>query len=357
MLEAIDQASESVLLEVYIFAAGALGERFRDALVRARARGAKVCVLIDALGSYALPGVFWDPLRRGGGEVRVFNPLALNRLGIRNHRKLLVCDRRVAFIGGFNVAPEYEGDGVTRGWCDLGLKLEGGLVGELAVSFEEMFLRADFRHKRFIRLRKPVGRRRVEALTEQLLLTGPGRGRGPVKRAWNEDLCRAGSVRIIVPYFLPTWRLRRQLLRVAQRGGRVQLILPGKSDVLLSQLATRSLYRRLLRAGVEIFEYQPQILHAKLYIIGQAVYVGSANFDQRSLKINYELMIRIRDAHMAAQAEAVFARHLAQCKRITLEDWNKGRSLWRRIKQRWAYFVLVRIDPYLAHRQWQALPD
>jgi cardiolipin synthase len=137
----------------------------------------------------------------------------------------------------------------------------------------------------------------------------------------------------------------------------VQLILPGKSDVLVSHLAGQSLYRRFLKAGVQISEYQPQVLHAKLIIADDAVYVGSANLDPRSLDINYELMIRFDRKEMADQARAIFAGNLAHCRQITREEWRRSRTLWRRLKQRWAYWLLVRIDPYLARRQWQALPD
>jgi len=357
MLAAIDAAQEAVCLETYIYAADLVGERFREALVRARQRGARVRVLVDAFGSLGLASAFWQPLRAAGGEVRQFNPLALDRLGMRNHRKLLVCDHRVAFVGGFNLASEYDGDGVTRGWLDLGLKVGGQLPGQLAVTFDQMFARADFQHKRFIRLRKSTASKVVLSPQEQLLLTGPGRGHSPIKRALHRDLTRATNVQIMVAYFLPTWRLRRDLTRIARRAGTVQLILPGKSDVAVSQLAGRSLYGRFLKAGVQIHEYQPQILHAKLIIADDVVYVGSANLDPRSLDINYELMIRFENRDMAAQARAIFARSLAQCRQITREEWRKTRTLWRRLKERWAYWLLVRIDPYLARRQWQDLPD
>src|SRR4051812_40053913 len=102
MLAAIDAAQKTVCFETYTFTSSPLGERFREALVRAVQRGAKVRVLIDALGSLRLPDAFWDPLRAVGGEMRLFNPIALNRMAIRNHRKLLVCDDQVAFVGGFN---------------------------------------------------------------------------------------------------------------------------------------------------------------------------------------------------------------------------------------------------------------
>ena len=357
MLEAIDAAKTSVCLEIYIFSPGALGVRFRDGLLRAVGRQARVKVLIDALGSFGLSTEFWKPLLQAGGEVRWFNPLSLNRLGFRDHRKLLVCDGTVAFVGGFNIAPEYEGDGVTCGWCDIGLRIEGPLVGQLAASFDDMFARAGFQHKRFARLMKSPLKKTVSVPHEQLLLSGPGRGHNPIKRALKRDLEHATSVRIMVAYFLPSWQLRHQLARVVRRGGRVELILAAKSDVLVSRLAAQSLYRRLLGAGIQINEYQPQVLHAKLIIIDETVYVGSANLDPRSLNINYELMIRFVSRETAEQAQKIFQRCLAHCLPVTPEQWTKARSLWRRFKEYWAYFLLVRIDPYIARRQWRALPD
>jgi len=161
----------------------------------------------------------------------------------------------------------------------------------------------------------------------------------------------------MVAYFLPTWRLRRQLGRIAREGGRVQLILAGKSDVSVSQLAAESLYRRLLKAGIEIYEYQPQILHAKLLILDDIVYVGSSNLDPRSLHINYELMIRFRTPEFAAQAREVFQTNLSHCQAVTLDTWSRSHSVWRRLKQYWAYLLLVRLDPYIARRQWRGLKD
>jgi len=358
MLSAIDVAQDSICLETYTYTADALGERFRSALIRARQRGVGVRVLIDALGSFGLSQSFWEPLRVVGGQVRQFNPLSLNRIGIRNHRKLLVCDERIAFVGGYNISQEYDGDGITCGWCDVGLKIEGALASELAASFDEMFGRADFRHKRFIRLRKSSANKMVLAPHEQLLLSGPGGlGQNPIKTALRQDLAKASDVQIAVAYFLPSWRFRRQLMRVVQSGGRVQLLLAGKSDVAVSQLAAQSLYRRFLKEGVEIHEYEPQILHAKLFIIDDIVYVGSANLDQRSLNINYELMIRFENKEIAKEARGVFGTYLTHSRTIDLEYWRRERTIWRRIKQHWAYFLLVRIDPYVAQIQWRSLPD
>ncbi|MEY2428567.1 MAG: cardiolipin synthase [Verrucomicrobiota bacterium] len=357
MLSAIETARESICLETYIYSADKLGEKFREALIRACKRGVVVRLIYDALGSFGLPGAFFEPLRAAGGAVRQFNPISLNRLGIRDHRKLMVCDRQVAFVGGFNIAAEYDGDGVTCGWCDLGMKIEGPITAQLVQAFDEMFERAAFQYKRFMLLRKFNAKKAVSAPHEQLLLSGPGRGRNPIKQALKNDFARAHNVQIVVAYFLPTWSIRRQLVQVVRHGGSVQLILAGKSDVALSQLAGQSLYRRLLKTGIQIYEYQPQILHAKLIIIDDVVYVGSANLDQRSLNINYELMIRFENPEMVARAREIFSGTLNHCQAITSESWRKSRSIWQRLKQHWARFVLVRIDPYIAHRQWKDLPD
>jgi cardiolipin synthase len=357
LLAAINSAKKSICLEIYTFTSGDLGKSFLDALIHAAKRGVQVRLLVDAVGSITLSNNFWTPLHEAGGKVRVFNPLTLKRFWIRNHRKLLVCDDEVAFVGGFNIAPEYEGDGVKSGWCDVGLKIQGPLVKGLAQSFEEMFARAHFRHKRFSRFHKSGAKKSVSVPQEELLFSGPGRGRSPIKRALHRDLSRAKNVRIMVAYFLPTWQIRRDLVGVIRRGGKVQLILPGKSDVPLSQLAAQSFYRRFLKSNIEIHEYQPQILHAKMFIMDDVVYIGSCNLDARSLNINYELLVRIQSETVWQDANKIFDGNLKHCRQITLHDWKKKRTFWRRLKRRWAYFLLNRLDPYFARKQWRALPD
>jgi cardiolipin synthase len=357
MLAAIASVRERIRFESYIFAADGLGEQFRDALAEAARRGVKVNVLLDAFGSQSVPTNFWAPLAAAGGEARYFNPVLLKRFGFRDHRKLLVCDDHTAFVGGFNISSVYQGDGVNSGWRDLGLRLEGHFAAALDAAFDEMFARAEVQHKPFTRLRRSSSRKAVRLPEGRLLLTGPGRGRNPFERELHQDFARARHVRIIAAYFLPSWRIRRELARVVRRGGRVQLILAGKSDVYLSQLAARSLYRRLLRAGVEIHEYQPQILHAKLIIVDHAVYVGSSNLDTRSLRINYELMFRFTNRELVAGARGIFEECLTRSESIDYKAWCRSRTWWRRLRYRWAYFLLARVDPYLARWQHKNAPD
>lgn len=359
MLEAIQAARASIRLETYIYAAGGPGRKFLGALLEAAQRGVRVRVLVDAFGSWTLSSQFFAPLQAAGGEVRFFNPLHLWRFGVRDHRKLLVCDEDTAFIGGFNIASEYDGDGVTHGWCDLGGRVEiPALVRALGESFDELFALADFHRKPLMRLSAFKRRRTRQSPlqpAEELLLSHPGRGASPFQFALHRDLAKARDIRIITAYFLPTRHIRRSLMRAARRGGRVQLILAGRSDVFISQLAARSLYHRLLKAGIEIYEYQPQILHAKLIITDGVTYTGSSNLDIRSLNLNYELMLRFEDAVITAGAQEIFARTLKHSRRIDAATWFKALSWWQRLQHRWAHFLVARVDPLIALQQFRAV--
>ena len=351
MLAAIAAATESVRLETYIYADDPLGRLFADALLAAVKRGVKVCVLVDAFGSWALPENYFDALVAAGASVRRFNRLTLWRFAVRDHRKLLVCDHRVAFLGGFNISEEYDGDGVACGWCDVGARIENpALVAGLAGSFDKLFSFADSRARPFERL---VCRRHNVFQCESESARSPRLGRGSFSKWLRRDLARARDVRIISAYFLPTYRLRRALMRVARQGGRVQLILAGRTDVYLSQLAARNFYPRLLQAGVEIYEYQPQILHAKLVCAGPITYLGSANMDIRSLRLNYELIVRFDDKSIAAGATEIFEQILQHSRRIEPMAWKKAQTLWQRWKCRWANFLLARVDPFVSLRQFR----
>ncbi len=348
MLAAIDSARRSVRLEMYTYSSNPPGDQFRAALIRAVRRGVHSQILLDAVGSFGLSSSFWKPFTEAGGKFRWFNPLKIGRIAYRDHRKLLVCDEETAFVGGFNIAPEYVGDGVTTGWRDLGVEIRGPLAAELAETFDASFALTGFEHKALQRFRKTTARATVSAESWRLLLSGPGRGYHFLRRTLATDLANAHTVQIICAYFLPTWRLRRELGRVTRRGGRVQLVLAGKTDVRISQLASHRLYRSFLKQGVEIHEYQPQVLHAKLILVDEQVYVGSLNLDARSLNINYELLVRITDAAVVQGGREIFQEALTHCRPVELASWRRSRTFWTRLMEQWAYFVLARLDPWWA---------
>jgi cardiolipin synthase len=183
----------------------------------------------------------------------------------------------------------------------------------------------------------------------EALFIKPGFGRNPLREALRQDLVSAKDVAITSAYFLPSHKLRQHLAQAVARGARVRVLLAGKSDVPLMQLASRSLYRRLVNRGIEIWEYQPQVLHAKLIVVDDIVFVGSSNLDPRSLRINFEVMLRIQDTTLAATARQQFEADLAQrAIPITRDGIQHGRSWWQRLKQRFAYWLFARLDAELA---------
>ena len=358
MLEAIAQARESIDLEIYIFADDRIGRQFLQALIRSAEAGVRVRVQADAYGSLTLPQAFFDPLIPAGAEVHFFNPLRFNRFGVRDHRKLLVCDRQIAFIGGANLSESYHGDGIHQGWFDLMLKIQNAdLAARLAEEFERVFMLTQLELRRLRKLRafRRIQRRPPEAA--RVLSVRPGRGIGNFQRFLQHALRRARSVDLITPYFLPGRRLRKLLRLVVRRGGRVRLILPAHCDVPIAQAAGRIYYPRLLRAGVEIYEYQPQILHAKLCLVDQKVFAGSSNLDIRSFKLNYELMLRFSDRTTMNGAREIFSAALEQSRRIELKTFRHSQNFWARWKNRWSHFLIARIDPFVALRQMDALPE
>ncbi len=357
ILDEINAARETVRLETYIFAAGKPGDSVRSALIAAVRRGIKVRVLIDAFGSYELPVHYWNEYIEAGGEFRMFNPLSLHRITIRDHRKLLICDSITAFTGGFNITADEAGDGITKGWRDLGIRITGPLAGEMAASFDQMFEMAEFRHSRLPRLHLYglFTRKRKEWPRAALLTSQPRRTSSPIRNALLSDLKKARRIRIISGYFLPTWRLKNVLKRSARRGVDVRIITAGKSDVTLARYAARALYDRMLHAGIRVYEYNAQVLHTKLIISDDIVYVGSANLDTRSLNINYELLVRINDSTLADEAIRIFESYLPHCQAIEHDAWEKARGFCEKTAERLSHFFLARIDIYFARRQLSKL--
>ncbi|HRI12103.1 MAG TPA: phosphatidylserine/phosphatidylglycerophosphate/cardiolipin synthase family protein [Verrucomicrobiota bacterium] len=353
LLRALTGAKRSIRLEVYIFANDRIGRAVRDALTLATLQGVEVKVLLDALGSNETRGEFWTEFIRVGGQLRWFNPLELRRLPVRDHRKLLVVDERAGGTGGFNVAEEYSGDGVSHGWADLGIVLYGPAVGALAAEFDRMWAAAaDTPNLRTLLKRNFRTTRRIVAPDIQLLATGPGRTAGAFQLALREDLAQANDILMIVAYFLPTRGMRTLLRQAAARGVRVRVVVPGKSDVEFSRRAARHLYGRLLRHGIQLFEYQPQVLHAKLFLTQAAAYVGSSNLDVRSLYINHELMLRLTDPDIVQRGWHLGEELCSRSARIDPDTWPSARSWFERLRDQWSWWVLSKADPFVT--RWLA---
>ncbi|MBI5070242.1 MAG: cardiolipin synthase B [Deltaproteobacteria bacterium] len=313
MLAAIEGARREVRLEVYAFALDAAGERFAAALGAAARRGVQVDLVVDGLGS-ALDGRSLQTLLEPAGvRVRIFNPLRAVFLGHfrRNHRKLLLVDDEVAYLGGVNVGDEYEGGGeVEPGWADLAVELRGPICAWLGRRLRRQQVRP---------LAGPV----------RLWLSGIGGGR-PLRRRYLKAIGSARrSVSIAHAYFLPDRRMVRTITAAARRGVAVTLLLPGRSDVPFARSASMRLYRRLLAAGVRIHEWEGSVLHAKAAVVdGERMLIGSFNLDPLSLA-NLETLLEVHDQAAAGQAERWIARHVASARPVEA-DAVMNRSLLRR---------------------------
>jgi len=354
LLREIDAARFSVSLETYTLAADSMGLPLLESLERAAKRGLSVRVLLDAFGCMFLPDSALAPLRAAGGEARYFNPVHFQRPSFRNHRKLLVVDQSVAYVGGFNYSQEYLGDGVESGWRDSGVRLVGSIVPALAESFEFHFKVAAERSRLFSRFRMSRNVSIRKAFETSIFTNTPGLGRHNIHLTLLRELRRPGPVDIVTPYFLPPARTLRMIERRARSGDRVRLILPGQSDVALARDAARCYYARLLKSGVELYEYQPRVLHAKLYKFSDAVYVGSANLDKRSLVMNYELLVRLETPAIGAEVARYIEQTRAGSRQVTSESLRQSMDLLTRIRCGWAHFLLSTVDPLLMSFQLPA---
>lgn len=353
MFAAMDRAASSIALEMYIVADDTTGREFRTHLVEAAKRGVHVRVLVDSWGSWNLSDSFWDKLRAAGGRIRWFRPLAKGLLPFRNHRKLLLVDDHIAFIGGLNISDAYY-RGADNGipWRDNALELRGPQVAALRRSFRRMWSKANAPLRRLI-----FSYRRDREFTTPVnglvhfLESGPENPMRAVRRAYRQVVQNArGTIDLAMGYFYPHGSMLRALKRAVRRGVRVRLITPLQSDIPITRWAARGLYGRLLRAGVELWEYTPSMMHSKLAIADDTVIIGSANLDIRSGRINYELVAVVKDRELAAQARADFENDIRQSVGVGIEEWDH-RSVFQKIKERFSYCLLARFDIFVARRE------
>ncbi|WP_422247744.1 phospholipase D-like domain-containing protein [Sphingobium sp.] len=354
LLALIEGARVSLKLYYYIVAADDSATRVRDALIAARRRGVAVTLMIDGFGSADTPDSFFAPLVEAGAHFGRFGTRRSTRYLIRNHQKMAIADDATLLIGGFNVEDGYFGIPPEDCWRDLGLLIEGAEVRAMSNWFGHMWRWVSSERQGFRALRRLVRRWRPPrggdpASPFRWLIGGPTRRLSPWAKLVKHDLEQARRVDMIAAYFSPGRGMLTRIARAARRDG-ARIILPAKSDNFATVAAARLLYGPLLKRGVEILEYQPCKLHMKLLVIDDAVYIGSANFDMRSLFLNLELMLRIEDKGFAAQVRAFVTAEAAQSRAINLETYRAGRSLPTLIKQ-WISYLLVGVLDYTVTRR------
>ncbi len=366
MLQSIGQARRYVHMETYIFDDDAEGARFAEALIAARNRGAEVSLMVDAVGTIKTPDALFQRLRDADVQVAVFNPVnpAGGRAGWspnqRNHRKVLVVDGKVGFLGGINVSSVYEsspgsGSGSGSGkadapasadaksapWRDTHLRIEGPAVAQL-----EQVIRAGWESQSKEPL-KGAGARlapSVGATSVRILANQPDRSDGYAVYLTLMSAFESAqeTIHITMAYFVPDPAFIEVLSDAARRGVDVALVLPGFSDSSLVFHAGRSHYTDLLRAGVKIYERRDALLHAKTAVVdGVWSTVGSSNMDWRSFALNYEINAVVLGPEFASDMEALFQRDVADSVRITPEAWqargvdDRSMEFFSRMFERW----------------------
>jgi len=320
----------------------------RDALVRAARRGVDVSLLVDGFGATA-PEEFFAELVEAGGTFCSFQPHWSVRYLIRNHQKIAVADERVAMLGGFNVSDEYFAPPDHNGWHDLGFTVEGSLVGHVVDWYDRLQRWTLDPHAQFRTIRRMV--RSWEGGTDpvRLLIGGPTRWLSSWAACVARDMIRAERLDLIMAYFSPPFTMLRRLRRIARKG-ETRLVMAGKSDNAATVGAARALYGWLLAARARVWEFQPCKLHTKLIVIDDAVYMGSANLDMRSLYINLEIMLRIEDAALAERMREFVAHHLPASLEITHDLHRRRRTLWNRIRWTLSWFLVSVVDYTVSRR-------
>jgi len=312
----IDAAQHSIYLETYIFEADETGRMVADALIRAAKRDVMVRVLLDGFGSAELPKLWLKELDEANVQVlwfrREISPFTLRRSRMRRlrrlHRKLVVVDGEVAFVGGINIVNDISSrDGFNVPRLDYAVRIKGMVAGEIHAAMRRLWgvvSRVNFRRRRKDIRRLVMEKPRlglVQAVT--LVLRDNFRHRHDIENAYLGAITHAQNEIIIAnAYFLPGRIFRLALVKAAQRGVRVVLLLQGKVEYKIQHYATHALYDRLLASGIEIYEYQPSYLHAKVAVVdGNWATVGSSNFDPFSLRLALEANITVQDAGFSGE--------------------------------------------------------
>jgi len=332
-LAAIAAAQRTIHIEAFIFHPSIAGDRFVAALAEAARNGVQVRVLVDAIGSFPTPDRYFDPIRANGGHVAWYQPIrwfTLKRFNNRTHRELVIVDGAIGYIGGAGIGAHWldPQDG-SRAWRDTMVRVTGSVVAGMQGAFLDNWLEAtgDILTDPQLYLPPSTEGRRNAVVVSSV----PSPARGSRARVLFQVLLASAtrSIDINTPYFLPDEGGRNELMRAARRGVRVRIVMPGKANNHpIARRASRTYYGELLDAGVEIFEYQPGMIHAKIFIVdGTWSVVGSTNFDNRSFELNDEVNLAANDPALATRLLEDFAMDLVQSVPITDAAW-RARS-WR----------------------------
>jgi len=328
--EDISKARHSINLQYYIFSDDELGQQIANLLIDKAREGVKVRVLYDHVGSFSVRTRFFTRMRKAGVEAhpffRVTFPQLANRINFRNHRKMVVIDDRIGYIGGMNIANRYvHGNPGEAPWRDTHVRVEGNVVTAMLYQFsvDWNFLKED---KHIVPLsRQPEPSPLTPRIPVQLITSGPNDPWAGIAMLFQKAILSARRwVYIQTPYFLPTESLLKALQTAALANVDVRVMIPGHSDSAMLRYASFSYVGECLDAGIKVYLYQPGMLHAKTIMVDEEmVSVGSTNFDFRSFEHNFEGNLVFYDAGLNEHFREIFFTDLRNCRKLTTASWRK----------------------------------
>jgi cardiolipin synthase len=348
IFDAVRTAEKFICLQFYIFKNDDTGVAFSKLLKQKSREGVKVYVLYDHFGSIGTPRTFWKDMAQAGIQIRASHPFRWTAPFYyvhRDHRKLIVVDSRKAFTGGLNIANEYSGFHLrrrSRGWRDTGVLVEGPIVRELFDTFKKSW--ATWGGGKIVF--KEGDEESQDAVLENGIPALPifvysMKGRKRMRNLLGYSIDQAQtSILLTTAYFIPSRMLIERFDTAVRRGVKVRLLVPGKSDIPVASYAGRAFFSKLLKAGIEIYTYLGEMLHAKTYLFDQCwSVIGSTNLDYQSLRYNDEGNIGILDVFFTSKMKEIFEEDLKNSVRIDEETWRK-RPLLEKIKEH--FFALFR---------------
>lgn len=349
LLDLIAGATRSLRLVYYIFEDDVSGRLVLAALLAARSRGVDVALLVDGFGSSDADEAFFAPLRDAEAAFCRYEPTKSRRYLIRNHQKFAIADETRALVGGFNVADDYFADVAGGGWRDLGLLVEGPAPARLAAYFDALHAWMQQTNARAKDLRVMLEAHSEQDGAVRWMLGGPTYFLSPWAVAARLDMACARRVSMVAAYFGPGRSFLRLIGGAAARGS-ARVVTAAKSDNNATIAAARHTYARLLRECVRVFEYQPTKLHTKLFVFDDVVYIGSANFDRRSIFINCEIMVRIKDRAFADRMEAYVSGECERSDEITPARYAERRTIGNVVRWTLSHLVVSVLDYNVSRR-------
>lgn len=328
MLDAIRGAKASITFETFVYWSGDVGKRFTQALADKAREGVHVHVMIDPVGSDRIDKDYIQYMKDAGVQVDLYNPVAwhsLKKINNRTHRKLLVIDGRVGFTGGVGIADEWAGDAQDEEhWRDTHYRVEGPAVAALQAAFVDHWMESNggvLHDERYFPALEATG-----ALAAQVFKSSPEGGSESMQLMYLLSIAAARrEIRLSTPYFVVDELTRWHLIEARRRGVRVRIIVPDENiDLPFVRHASHAQWGKLLKEGIEIYEYQRTMYHTKLMIVdGVWTSIGSANLDNRSFKLNSEANLNVLDRGFAGQQTTIWEEDLARSKRVTYEMWKR----------------------------------